>query len=116
MQIEPFYISLGRKIQSIREVKKISQSALGLRLEPKVTRASIANIEAGKQRVLSHTLIQFADILETSLNELTEFEVQESLISEDEVNSNIESELLEGLSPETANELITYLTNKASKR
>jgi transcriptional regulator with XRE-family HTH domain len=36
---------------------------LGAALQPKVTRASIANIEAGKQRVLTHTLVQLADAL-----------------------------------------------------
>jgi transcriptional regulator with XRE-family HTH domain len=35
-----------------------------------MTRASIANIESGKQRVYAHTLIEIARALDTSLHEL----------------------------------------------
>jgi transcriptional regulator with XRE-family HTH domain len=58
--IEPFYEFLGSRIQEVREQKKMTQAQLGLSLVPPSTRASIANIENGKQRVLVHTLVQFA--------------------------------------------------------
>jgi len=41
----------------------MTQEQLGDRLVPSVTRASIANVEAGKQRLLVHTLIRVADVL-----------------------------------------------------
>ena len=116
MNIEPFYILLGRKIQSIRDEKNISQSALGLMLEPKVTRASIANIEGGKQRVLAHTLVQLSKILETDINDLTSIEVEENIVSKEDTNREIESQLLKGLSPKTANELLSYFTEEKIKR
>jgi transcriptional regulator with XRE-family HTH domain len=62
-KIEPFYAELGRSIQAQRAKLGLSQESLGAALQPKVTRASIANIEAGKQRVLTHTLVQLADAL-----------------------------------------------------
>jgi transcriptional regulator with XRE-family HTH domain len=68
--IEPFYKEIGRKIQARRGELRISQETLGLSLEPQVTRASIANIEAGKQRILAHTLVQLADVLGTDLSRL----------------------------------------------
>lgn len=68
--IEPFYLELGRKIQDLRAKRGITQEELGRRLTPSVTRASIANIESGKQRVYTHTLIDIAHALEVSILEL----------------------------------------------
>jgi len=62
--IEPFYIHLGRRLSGARSAAGLSQERLGARLSPPVTRASIANIEAGKQRVLAKTLVDLAAALE----------------------------------------------------
>jgi transcriptional regulator with XRE-family HTH domain len=63
-RIEPFYRDLGARIQHLRSEAKLSQEQLASQLEPPMTRASIANIETGKQRVLAHTLQQLARALE----------------------------------------------------
>lgn len=68
--IEPFYAEIGRRIQKLRNNKHLSQEALGLLLDPPVTRASIANIEAGKQRILAHTLVQLAEALRAELTDI----------------------------------------------
>jgi len=47
----------------------MSQEALGKTLEPEMTRASIANIEAGNQRVFLHTALRLADVLNINLSE-----------------------------------------------
>ena len=41
----------------------MSQEQLGQALEPKMTRASVANIEAGSQRVFLHTAVRLARVL-----------------------------------------------------
>jgi transcriptional regulator with XRE-family HTH domain len=69
-EIEPFYTVLGPKIQKAREHKKMTQAQLGACLIPPTTRASIANIENGKQRVLAHTLVQLARAMEIDVQEL----------------------------------------------
>jgi transcriptional regulator with XRE-family HTH domain len=69
-KIEPFYEDLGSKIQQAREHRKMTQAQLGLSLKPPSTRASIANIENGKQRVLVHTLAQLADSLSVKVQML----------------------------------------------
>jgi transcriptional regulator with XRE-family HTH domain len=69
-KIEPFYEALGSKIQKNREHRKMTQSQLGLSLIPPSTRASIANIESGKQRVLVHTLSQLATALDVDIRKL----------------------------------------------
>ena len=68
--IEPFYAALGSKIQKIRDDRKMTQAQLGHSLNPPSTRASIANIENGKQRVLVHTLVQLAKVLDVRIDEL----------------------------------------------
>lgn len=69
-QIEPFYRDLGVRIQHLRSAKKLSQEQLAGRLQPTMTRASIANMETGKQRVLGHTLAQLAAALEVPVADL----------------------------------------------
>ena len=68
--IEPFYEALGLRIQKARAHKKMTQAQLGLSLKPPSTRASIANIENGKQRVLIHTFVQLAKCLEVRIQDL----------------------------------------------
>ena len=69
-KIEAFYEALGSNIQDARDRLKMTQAQLGLTLVPPSTRASIANIENGKQRVLVHTLVQLARTLETKVEKL----------------------------------------------
>lgn len=58
--IEPFYHTLGERIARRRAHKRLSQEDLGQLLNPPLSRASIAQIEMGRQRVLAHTLAQLA--------------------------------------------------------
>ena len=67
---ERFYRMLGATIRRRREVLGLTQESIGARLNPPMTRASIANIEAGKQRVLAHTLVDLASALTMKLDEL----------------------------------------------
>lgn len=65
-----FYDALGRRIYHLRKKRGLTQEQLGARLLPQVTRASIANVESGKQRVLAHSVAQLADALEVTADEL----------------------------------------------
>lgn len=64
---DELYRELGRKIREARERsgEKFSQERLAKRL--KVSRASIVNIEAGRQRAPLHLLWQIAEVLGTDL-------------------------------------------------
>lgn len=61
------YRELGRKIRQARERcgERLSQDSLAKRLG--ISRASIVNIEAGRQRAPLHLLWQIADLLGTDL-------------------------------------------------
>jgi transcriptional regulator with XRE-family HTH domain len=92
--IEPFYIEVGQRIQDLRSQRGLTQEDLGRSLVPRVTRASIANIETGKQRMLAHTLVQLADVLDVKLGELLPPQQESS----NSAMRNVEEELEQKLS------------------
>jgi transcriptional regulator with XRE-family HTH domain len=67
---EPFYTQLGARVREWRVRRGLTQGELGTRLTPPVTRASIANLEVGKQRVLAHTLAQLSGVLGIAIADL----------------------------------------------
>lgn len=62
--VEPVYRQFGAKVESMRAVLMIRQEDLAKKV--KLTRASIANIEAGKQRILLADVERFATALGVS--------------------------------------------------
>jgi transcriptional regulator with XRE-family HTH domain len=67
-KFDQFYREFGRRVRSVRENAGITQaqlaSAIGL------TRSSVANLEAGRQKVLLHVLIVMAELLQVEPSEL----------------------------------------------
>lgn len=59
--VEPVYRQFGAKVEKVRAVMMITQEDLAKRL--KITRASISNIESGKQRILLDDVEKFAEAL-----------------------------------------------------
>ena len=68
--VEPFYAAFGALVREHRSGRGLTQAVLGARLVPPVTRASVANLEAGKQRVLLDTALQLASLLEVPITDL----------------------------------------------
>lgn len=64
MSIEAVHAAVGTRVRYIRETLGITQQDLARRV--KLTRTSIANIEAGRQRLQLHTVEQLAAALSTS--------------------------------------------------
>src|ERR1700747_931002 len=67
---DELYRELGRRIRQARERngERLSQDALAKRLG--ISRASVVNIEAGRQRDPLHLLWQIAELLRTDLTQL----------------------------------------------
>lgn len=63
-----FYQRLGENIKAIREKRKVNQE--GLALELGLTRVSISNIEAGKQKIQLYSLAQLANFLKVDVVDL----------------------------------------------
>lgn len=96
-RVEPFYTEVGQRIQALRNENGMSQEQLGRQLIPPVTRASIANIESGKQRVLAHTLVQLAEALKVELGALLPGARQQQGKSPGTTGRSVEEELAEKL-------------------
>ena len=62
---DEIYRGVGRKIRQTRENQRLSQDSLAQRLG--ISRTSMVNIEAGRQRAPLHVLWQIAELLETKL-------------------------------------------------
>ena len=56
--IEPCYLLFGARVSQLRDALGITQDEL--RVKVSLTRTSISNIEAGRQRVLLHDVDKFA--------------------------------------------------------
>jgi transcriptional regulator with XRE-family HTH domain len=69
-KIEHFYVEVGQRVRAFRTELGLTQEQLGGFLFPPTTRVSIANVESGKQRILSHTLVQLATALKVEPVEL----------------------------------------------
>lgn len=62
--IEPIYQAMGAKIAMLRGALGLTQKDIAARTH--LTRASVANIEAGRQRLLLHDIDTIASALGTT--------------------------------------------------
>lgn len=67
-QIELLYSALGNRVKELRINSNYSQSNFANLLE--ISRASLVNIEKGRQRPPLHLLYDIARLLEVSINDL----------------------------------------------
>lgn len=68
VDLQKFYNELGARIKEARTKASINQDALGEFLN--LTRASIVNIENGRQKPSIHLLLKMAKVLNVNFNEL----------------------------------------------
>lgn len=92
-ELEPFYLELGQRIQGFRKRAGMTQEALGAAIHPPLTRASVANIENAKQRVLTHTIMMIASALGVPIEALLP-----TLPRQQPARANLEKELATKLS------------------
>jgi transcriptional regulator with XRE-family HTH domain len=60
-EIDRFYLELGRRVRDARSDAGVTQAHLAEAIQ--MTRSSVANLEAGRQRVPLHLLFAIADSL-----------------------------------------------------
>jgi len=118
--IEPFYADVGRRVRAFRNKLGMTQEQLGRCLDPPTSRVSIANVESGKQRILSHTLVQLAAALKVEPAKLLPL-APESVPSSNDNDHDIAAELVSkaGLSKTNAKKFVenpqTLVTWKEKK-
>lgn len=66
--VEPVYRQFGAKIEQLRTVLGWTQQDLAKRVS--MTRGSIANLEAGRQRILLHDVDRFAAAFQVAPRQL----------------------------------------------
>jgi transcriptional regulator with XRE-family HTH domain len=103
-KVEPFYSDVGRRIRGERIKIGMTQEQLGRLLSPPTSRVSVANIEHGNQRILSHTLVQLAAALNV---EVADILPQKTVPSVQNNNYELTEELVSklGISKRTAKKL-----------
>jgi transcriptional regulator with XRE-family HTH domain len=99
-QVDQLYQAIGDRIRAARTRSKITQTDLGRRIG--LTRSSIANIEAGRQRVMLHWVFQIAEELGAHPVEL----VVEPDFSVDAPTDILDPETLDG-QPDTTHEFVS---------
>lgn len=68
MELEPIYKTIGAIIRQRRRRLELPQAELASRLG--ISRATLANIETGRQRVLVHHVYAFAEALDIKTSDL----------------------------------------------
>jgi transcriptional regulator with XRE-family HTH domain len=58
---DEFYIAAGKQVRTVREDRGLSQATLARRIG--FTRSSVANLEAGRQRITLHLFVLIAKAL-----------------------------------------------------
>ena len=71
MEREHLYRALGKRIKARREALDLSQEELATRIG--MTRASVANIESGAQRLMLHSIPKVARALRWTPRKLLEW-------------------------------------------
>jgi len=67
-EIEPIYIALGKIIMACRHERDLSQEYVADWLG--LTRTSVVNMEAGRQRIMLHTVLDLAVLMMIEPGEL----------------------------------------------
>lgn len=68
--VEPLYAAIGLKIRKARERQSLTQGELAGSLTPPLSRAALANMEAGRQRIMLHVLIDIATACGTTIGRM----------------------------------------------
>ena len=66
--IDQFYERVGVQVREARLENNLTQAALAARIS--LTRSSIANLEAGRQRIPLHLIVVIADVLGVEASDL----------------------------------------------
>jgi transcriptional regulator with XRE-family HTH domain len=67
-EVDVFYRALGQRVRAARIDLDLTQDALASRLN--LTRTSVANLEAGRQRIPVHTLARASAVLQVPIADL----------------------------------------------
>lgn len=79
-EVEPIYEQIGARIRLAREWNGWNQSRLADEIG--LTRASVTNVETGRQRIMLHQLEDVADVLGVPLTALIDPKIWSAVVKE----------------------------------
>jgi transcriptional regulator with XRE-family HTH domain len=95
------YKMIGERIRDERQKRHLTQDELASRVGLK--RASITNVEKGRQKLLVHTLVQIADSLGTSpARFLTAFDTKAPIMLPDNLSASVRNWILHSVEGSTS--------------
>jgi transcriptional regulator with XRE-family HTH domain len=106
-----FYERIGAKIKDSRKLKSMNQDVLADALG--ISRVSLINIEAGKQRVPLHVLVDICECLNISLTDLIPLNLTEENLLDSNILNKIKKETEEGTDSEE--KVINYILSRMKK-
>ncbi len=107
---KPVYADVGRAIEIARVRAGLTQAELESSLPHPLTRAAIGNIEAGRSRLLTHMLLEIADVLRVRPRDLLPALPRTTAEDIARAHTNIVTSCIaQGISPEIA-ERIAHVT------
>lgn len=106
-----FYERIGAKIKDSRKLKNMNQDVLADTLG--ISRVSLINIEAGKQRVPLHVLVDICECLNINLNDLIPLNLPEENLLDANILNKIKKETEDGTDSEE--KVINYILSRMKK-
>ncbi len=110
MEQPKLYKEIGRNIEFKRTELRLSQQALAGKLQPPLTRAAISNMEAGRQGILVHVLLDIARVLMIAPTELLPATEELAKLSNDHFLDQLQDS---GVSPKDAALIVMTQKRKA---
>jgi transcriptional regulator with XRE-family HTH domain len=109
--IDDFYAEFGRAVAQRRNALDLTQSQLAMRLG--MSRASLANIERGEQRVYLHQSAHLAEIFGEAIGGLTPSTLPKRVSA---ANVSHSGDKINRVEQRTINDLVTSITASTRKR
>lgn len=106
-----FYERIGTKIKEARKLKNMNQDILAETLG--ISRVSLINIEAGKQRVPLHVLVDICGCLNLNLNDLIPLNLTEENLLDENILNKIKKET--DIGTESEEKVINYILARMKK-
>lgn len=112
MPPEPVYILIGKRIETVRVERRITQGELARRIDR--TRAAISNMELGRQRIPMHVLMRVAEVLGVPVTDLLPGKVPSEPRDPATIAARLEASMVaQGLAPQVAAEIAKLVAEDA---
>jgi len=101
------YECIGERIKELRQKSGFSQEVLGKKLE--LSRASVVNIEKGRQQPSIHLIIDISRILNVDINQILDMEILDSFTEKNRLRK-LEKKIAESIGVKKPKEIMNFIS------